>query len=823
METTMSDKNRLRPLARPSAVSGAVACLLLALCGNAAQAQQEAAKPAAAPDANAKSEDAGERSQLDAVIVTADKRVERLENVPMAISVFSAETLARSNARGFEDLVNLSPALSITYGTTPANNGINMRGIGTSSIGIGVESDVSVTIDDVPIGIQFMAFQDLADVQRVEVLKGPQSTLYGKASIAGAVNITTQPVSGPLHGTAMLQGSSDNEVRSSVSYGGNLSDTLGFRVAFSDNDYPGNVTNLTTGKQVNGSRGRTLMGKLVWRPTDALEIALMPRYNHTDSSCCALVATSFTPVQGALLSNNAQLPASKLLAGIPVGPDNVDIRNDYPTGLVSSDTGVGLRVNYDLPNGMQLTSITASETYNAEDARDQDFVDVSTLLYYPLANGKPAGVNAGYTQYGSYNIKSRSEELRLTSADTGRLRYVAGFWWGENLIDRHFVRGYNGIALTTPIQYFGNTYNRNTALFGQATYAISAQDTVLAGLRQNRQISGYNMLLGAPPPAVWTPTSSFSSLGNAENSTTGKLSIQHQFMPTLMAYAMAATGYKGQAYDITSSLNAQTAAQQPVHSESGRTIELGMKGNFLSNRMTLNLAAFKSTFSNYQQNSGSYLPGTTTYVTRLNSIGGVQTHGVEADFSALVTSQFLLNANFAYTIATVSDWPNAPCYSVAGSPNGGFNAACVLKSPTYGGQNVQDLAGGTMPNAPKYKGNITGQYDILFPQATVNGFVTGTWRFQSNVLTNINQDPTLGAPGYGLFNLGFGIKDKADRYKVSFFINNVFDHHYANTGFTGLGSWSAKAPNPVVNVTTTTWTPARDAFRYEAVRVDLKF
>ena len=128
-----------------------------------------------------------------------------------------------------------------------------------------------------------------------------------------------------------------------------------------------------------------------------------------------------------------------------------------------------------------------------------------------------------------------------------------------------------------------------------------------------------------------------------------------------------------------------------------------------------------------------------------------------------------------------------------------------------------------MPNAPRIKLSLSGIYDIILPAAPVNAFVTGTARYQSEVLTNLNQDPTLAAPAYTIANFAVGIRDKADRYKVTFFVNNAFDKHYANTGFTGLGSWSARAPNPVVNVTTTTWTPARDAFRFFGIRLDVRF
>lgn len=786
---------------------------LLALLAQGAQAQEAAKKEDAAPP----------KAQLERVEVTANKRVERLENVPLAISVFTNERLERSNTRSLEDLIELSPALSITYGTTPANNGINMRGIGTSSIGIGVESDVSVIIDDIPMGAQFMAFKDLADVQRVEILKGPQSTLFGKSAIAGAMLITTRPIGGPIRGEASALITNDGEKRLRASISGEIAPGLGLRVAAAGSEFDGNINNLATGHKANGSKDRTAVIKLAWRPTDQFDLEFTPSYNKTRSDCCAFVLTSFTPVQGALLNNVAALPASTLLAGINPGPDNRDIRMDYPTGIESEVYGGALRLNYYAPNGMKLTSITSSQRYTANDYRDQDFTDVHTLLYFPLANGKPAGVDAGYVQFGTYLIKSTTQELRLTSPDSGNFRYVAGLWWAKNEIDRSFTRGYNGIALSTPAAYFGTTYNRNSAIFGQATWEFSPGTTAVAGLRFNQQVSGYTMSMGNPPPGSFVQTAYYASLGNKEDSTTGKLSLQRQFTPGLMGYVMASTGYKGQAYDITSGLNAATAAQQPVPSETARNWELGLKGNFLSNRLTVNVAAFDTRFKNYQQNSGGYLPGTTTYVSRLNSIGGVKTRGLEFDIAALITPNLIVNADLAYTQASVSDWPNAPCYNVTSTANGGFNAACILRNPVYGGQNTQDVTGGVMPNAPRWKAGISARYDMPLPSMPVNAFFSGNVRHRTEVLTNINQDPTLASPAVTIVNVGFGIKDKEGKYQLGLFVNNLFDKHYANTGFSGLGNWSARAPNPAVTVTQTTWTPARDAFRYTALRLDLKY
>jgi iron complex outermembrane recepter protein len=816
----------LTPLARAIAV----ACMTSASA--VIWAQQPTSEPtdkptepkqAATPATQQQSTAQNGPSRLETVQVSASKRIEKLEEVPAAISVISNEQLERQNVRSLEDVITLTPAVTVTYGSTAANNGLNMRGIGTSSIGIGVESDVAVIVDDIPLGTQYQAFRDLADVLRVEILKGPQSTLIGKNAIAGAISITTKPVSGPLRGEIVTSYTSDRESRVRFSYGGDLSEKFGLRIAASANEFPGNVENLTTGNKVNGSKGRTVIAKAVWRPTDRLNVEFSPRYNYNESSCCTLVPILFEPIQGALLSNIRDLPATRLLVGLDIKPGNRQVRIDTETAFESETAGAGLRMNYTLANDMQLTSITSFENYKANDIRDQDFVAEPTLLYYPLANGRAAGVNAGYIQYGTYGIKSQTQEFRLTSPDGGRFKYVVGLWYGKNDIDREFTRGYAGVALTTPVRYIANTYNINKAIFGQASWEFVPRFTLTTGLRFNQQESGYWFDRSDPPPGNFVRTAYFESLGNKENATTGKAALQFQATKGLMVYGLGSTGYKGQAYDITSGLNAQTAAQQPVPSEKAKNFELGMKGNFLDGRMTVNLAAFHSKFRNYQQNSGSFLPNTTTFVTRLNSIGGVQTKGIELDVAALATSRFLVNASVAYTDATITDWPNAPCYNVGGSPNGGFNAECRLRAPEFGNTNVQDLKGRPMPNAPKWKVSLSTKYDIPLASQSFDAFVNTSYRYQSDVITNINQDPSLAAPSQSVFNLSAGIADRRGRYRLTLFVNNLFDKEYANTGFTGLGSWSSRAPNPVVNVRTGTWTPARDAFRHYGIRLDVKF
>ncbi|TWI69806.1 iron complex outermembrane receptor protein [Pseudoduganella lurida] len=812
---------------RPMAIAVAVAMLTLGVAGAARAQAAQSAQAAVQPDTPADAPAAG----LETVVVTANKRVEKLENVPMSISVISEELLRRNNVRDLEDIIDLSPALTKTQSDNPANTGLNMRGIGTQSIGIGVESDVAVIVDDIPIGMQVQAFRDLTDVSRVEILKGPQSTLFGKSAIAGAINIVTRPISGPITTRASVLASSDREWRLGLSVGGEVNEKFGFRIAASNTDFPGNVNNLTTGKKTNGSGGKTFLVKLAWRPLENVSIDFSPRYNHTLTDCCVVVLNgiSGTNLQNGLLNNVPAFPIAQVLDGISATPDNRNIRNDTFTGQDSTTRGMGLRVNWELPNGATLTSITSTDRYHANDSRDQDFTDRPVMLYYPVSGtGRPAGLPGGSEQHGRFDVVSRTQEIRLTSADSEAFRYVVGLWYGKNELARYFKRGENGVTATSATEFYGDTYNINKAVFGQASWEFMPKNTLTAGLRYNEQESGYHFAGTGNPSTLpfgsgFKAVNNFSSTGNTDEAVTGKLSLQRQFTPGLMAYAMASTGYKGHAYDITSSLNALTAAQQPVKPETARSFEIGAKGNFLNNRLAVAATLFSSKFKDYQQNSGSYIPDTLIYQTRLNSLPGVETKGAELDINAMVTPNLLVNAFLAYTDATITEFRNAQCYQVSGGGNGGFNAGCILRNPLYGNQNTNDVSGGRMPYAPRRKASINAKYDVRLPSQSFDAFVTGTVNYASDMVTNLDQNPINYVQPTTYVNAGFGFQEKSGRASLTFRVNNLTDKQYMSNRSVQLANFNASAPNAPASVTTTTWTPLRNAFRSVAVKLDVKF
>ncbi|MEV4783542.1 TonB-dependent receptor [Burkholderia sp. LMU1-1-1.1] len=796
-------------------------------------------------------------TRLETVVVTANKRVEKLESVPMAISVLTEAEIARTNIREIEDVVALTPSLTMASGTTAANNAIFMRGIGTVSVGIGVESDVSVIIDDIPIATQFQAFRDLADVARIEVLKGPQSTLFGKSAVAGAINIVTKPISGPMVYRGSSLYTNDGEWRLGLSAGGMVSDTFGVRVAANRSRMPGNFTNLTTGDDVNGSGGTTLMAKFSWRPTSSLDVDLMPSYNKQQNTRGVTAVNGFyrttgtagnqvrTPadISTAYLNGNPLLPATTTMAGIdPTDRNNRNVRRDFPTGIASKTNGLGLKLAYTLPNDAQLMSISSYSKYKANDSRDQDFVDVPTLA----RPGVP-GLTVGNNQFGTYDIRSKTQELRLVSPDSGTVRYVAGLWWARNEIDRHFIRGFcvapsncAANSPSSPTNYYTDIYNVNKAAFGQATWEFVPTWTLVAGARRNMEESGFHysrsFYTDQLDRSTFVPgpvgVDQFASTGNKDYATTGKLSIQKQITPDLMAYVMTATGHKGRAYDVTSGLTASAAF--PVAPEKSRTIELGAKANLFDNRMSVAATVFRTRFRGYQQNVSFVLPDDPTIYTQLNSIPLIQTRGIELDTHMLVRPGFTVNASLAYTRPTIEDWKNGPCYNdatnVAVTPGGpgangsipGRNSACFPIKPgsTTG---IQDLSGGVFPGTSKLKVNIGANADFKLPGMTWGGFVDGNVRYQSEYSNNINNDPRAINAGYTIADLGFGVRAPSDRYKLSFRINNLFDRFYIPNANASGPTYRAgpTATSPLITVDS--WVPPRDVFRYFSVKLDVKF
>ncbi len=774
-----------------------------------------------------------ESQVVEEVIVTAGKRLENIQDVPASVLVVTEATLERANIRDFDDIVKVAPSVTITKTSQPANNSINIRGIGTYAYSIATEPSVAVVVDDVPQSFQAAAFSALVDVQQVEVLRGPQNTLFGKSASAGVVNITTQPVTDEFTARVDAMTTDDNEYRVSATVSGPITDSLKFRLAANNSDYRGNIKNLTTGNWLNGQEDTTFRGKLVWTPNEDWTVMLSPYYTKTDASCCTGAFYFLSPgaTTGGAATGAGRIPQSQFLNGITPGPNNRSMRMDVEAQGDAEDYGTGLKIVRDL-SGFSLASISSYEHYQLDDRQDTDGTDINFALYQPIS--PPGGsANGGY-----FDIRAKTQEFRLTSPDD-RLRYVAGLYFSDTKSERYFVRGSNTLddynVSPTPSLTPGNlptsnstTYSRylstaratNYALFGQGNYGLTDRLDVLAGLRVNREEIEYtfydlgnSVTYGSPRCSTTTPSGTPIETCNDDTSVTGRAGFQYRFTPDFMTFVTFSRGYKGMAYDLTSTLTVRSpvangpnagrpladviASNQPVRPETVNSYELGFKGTFLDSQLIWNATAFYMDFSGFQAQSRDQALNQNL----LNSIGKVTSRGVESEISARF-GDLTLNGGAAYIRAIMEDFPSASCFPRQTAAEG-----CV--------GNVQDLSGKPLFNAPKWNANFNAQYDFPLSGSALTPFVSAGYRWQSEVVFNLLQDPDSVQGDYGIANLGAGLR--TDRWKLTGFVNNVFDKSYA------LTKGRESNVNIPVGGNAVGWKPARDSERYFGVRASVNF
>jgi outer membrane receptor protein involved in Fe transport len=773
------------------------------------------AQPAVAPS---------DAPQLTTVVVSANRRIEKLEKVPASITVIGEETIQRNNVREFVDIVNLSPALSLSVGTQVGTNSINMRGIGTASNNLGIEGDIAVIVDDMPYSQAQQAFKDVSDASRVEVLKGPQSTLFGKSAIAGAVVITTKPIgNGPMTGKVSLFHTTDREYRAAVSLSGKVSDDVGMRIYASKTNFPGVLHNLTNDTMQNGSGAKTFIGKLQWNVTRDLDVLITPHYDHSLATGNTAAITSIGPGVGYLYNKKyTALSNTAVLRGITPSEFNRDIRNDSPTGLEATDRSIGLRINYLFPDntamaGYALTSISSVDNNLSHDFRDNDNIDLISTYYQFDASGKPSGIADKPEINGTIGSKTSTQELRLTSPDGVPVRFIAGLWLARNSVDRTYYRGNPFVKETNFTNYETTSSVLNRAVYANANWDVTPRHSLSAGVRFSRETNDYmfhtiDSLSSTAPTNVHTGDNMYVAPQHTENAVTGKVGYSFNVTQDVMAYGTVSTGNKGVAYDMTSGANnTNVFAHLPLAAEKATSFEAGLKANLWNNRATLNAAVFQTRFRDYQTSATErFTDGSLASV--LYSIPELQTRGFEVDGTVLVTRDLLLNASVAFTRATILDWRQGPCYSGA--------TDCTEPSELVPGTFLRNATGGTMPNAPKWKMSMGGEYTLplaLIPYKTALNF---QMRSQAKVGGAISQDPGLNRPGYGIVDIGASVADRKGQYKLSVGIKNLFDKHYSVGGDgTVLNFKQVTGPD----IRAYGWKPARDAFRYATVRLDMQF
>jgi len=763
-------------------------------------------------------EPAGETSPpaLEEVVITAQKRTERLQDAPVTAAVVSGTQLANSNVSDVSDLNKLVPAVNIN-GTISGRAPMGVRGISSVSNqqAVGVPSGVAIMVDGVPIPSDSFDGNQVEDVQSVEVLEGPQATLGGRTAAAGIINYRTYNPTDRLTGGASATGTTDHEYRLNGHISGPVTQALQYSLSAYDANryYP--ITNAYYGTEAS-QRDWGLRGKLLWNITDDISAKLTYHHGSVEQSGFNFVYTYLTP--GATLLG--ALPQSIVIAPTVPGWRNLSYYSPVNNaGHLQKDNDAQLDLTFNL-GPYTLTSTTA---YLHESQRQiQDLFANSVYFFnYLITGGHPESCAApapcfNDNQIQKERITQRSEELKLVSPLEQPVSFVAGVFYSDTDANMDYRRSFVGAALDLPVV---NPKTSTYDLYGRATWKFTAADSLIAGLRYNYDHLSYNyeqVLYTLSSTANYGPQHSSGS--DNSSAVVGDIGLKHQITPDVMAYATYARGYSPKVYNTAAPLTSD-APLQPVGQEHIDAFEVGTKGTYLDRRLTANLTAFYTLYRDYQINSYTLVPGSVSGILNIDAAGRARTRGVELGTSWRPTGYTTLSANAAYIDAAFTDWKNAPCVPYYPSGVTGTSTNCTFVA---GAGYVHDMSGKAMPNAPKWKLNLDAQQLIPLGALPLEMWVGGNWSYRTaaQMLPDANPAGVQGA--FGILNLSVSLQGANGRWSVTGFCNNVFNRiYYQDVEDFWSGPW-LNGPNGTPTSTVIAQ-PARDAQRYGGIRVSVNF
>ena len=735
----------------------------------------------AAATSSASVSSSGESSAAPAtVVVTARLRQEDAQEVPISLSVVDSATLQRTRTDNISQLSQLVPSLNYTS-PNPRNTAYTIRGLGSSVLAIaqsndGLEPGVGFYVDQVYHGRPATAAFDFVDLDRVEVLRGPQGTLFGKNTTAGAISITSRAPTFERAALAEVSGGDFGYVQAKGSFSGALvNDLLAGRLSAAFTERSGVIDNVTSGGTNNDARNVAARGQLLFTPGDALRVRLIGDYSSFNNNCCTQV---FFGVGTTLKPAARQYPA--LAAGVNYSPASLNPYDrladiDAALKVATNEGGLSAIADWNLGFGT-LTSVSAWRWWNWDAANDRDYTRLSIQTQQHIPSRQD--------QY--------SQEFRIASNGANTIDYVAGLYWFAQTIKGEPITQYGPLAtywLLGPAPQFpsnlldgyitdGHTrfHSDSYAAFGEATWHATSRLAVTGGLRftnegkDGRFDSTVAGGLATTTPAlvnaklsILRPQSYAATV--SDNAVSGRFNVAYTLNDQVMPYVTYAHGSKSGGINMSglplNAANLPALATAVVKPEKHSSAELGVKTRLFDQRLLLNVDLYHTTVRDFQTNVVDTGPGALRGY--LANIEKVRVQGAEADASFSVTERFNAHVSAAWTEGKYVSYKNGPCpLELIG------NATTVC-----------DLSGRPFSGTPRFAGSFGGEY----VQPSHFGSVSGGTFLHAEVTTRSDTyaDPSDSKytllNGYTLVNASLGFRSE-NRWELYVWAKNLLDREY---------------------------------------------
>ncbi|HNR21833.1 MAG TPA: TonB-dependent receptor [Steroidobacteraceae bacterium] len=671
----------------------------------------------------------GETFEIQEVVVTAQKRTERLVDVPVAISVFSAEAIDQTGVRELKEVTGYMPNVQISSGNDFRST-VTIRGVGATSRNIGFDSRVGVYIDGVYVGQSPAINQELMNLERVEVLRGPQGTLFGKNTVAGAINLVTKKPDDELRGMASVDiGNYDyREIRAFANLPLGEAVSTSFSVSKTDRD--GYVPNIVTGNDLNERDVLAYRAQLRFSPNERFEANAS--FDGLNSDGRILIGDPVTDMLG--------------MQPVQIAPKMGEVGFNFDPNDERDVYGGSLDLAYELANGHTLKSITGYRTTDAvySNATDYSPVDIVSIAYRD-----------------EYDVLS--QELQFISATDKAFSYTAGLYFYHqkantsrdvilgNDFETYFIGPlYASGALTPPLpappalpnnvvrQLLGfgpplsKVYNsgevttESYAAYFNGDWHMTDRWKLGFGVRISTEKKDVDWLLdgrnsgifniGSTGPDPLNPTPMIND--RTDDFVAPAASLSYALTPRSNVYARYAAGYKSGGFNLDYINEDELAANQGLEfdKETVDSFELGIKGNYFNGRLSMNLAAFIANYDDYQVNQFVDLGGGRTSI-RINNAAKVETTGFEAEATLYATDELTLHGSLGLLQAEFDSFPG-------------------------GGSGGTDVSGNELTNAPDLTYSFSAVWKHPVPALRANLLMRGDVTHISEVYTTADNTTT---------------------------------------------------------------------------------
>ncbi|MBY8821965.1 TonB-dependent receptor [Sphingomonas colocasiae] len=702
-------------------------------------------------DQSSQADAAPRDGELAEIVVTAQKRAEPLQRVPAAVTAFGSDQIARYGFSDAKSLTQQTPGLQIKSSNGQTKPNVFLRGIGTSDFNATASAAVGFYVDEVYQGLQSNQLFQIFDLDRIEVLRGPQGTLYGRNTTGGAINFFTRKPDGSTRANGTLTYGRFDQLEAEAGVQTGLSDTLSIRLSGVYRRSDGDGVNLFDGKRIRDYRTMGGRGIIRWAP-DGHEwtLSLFGGRHRGDG-----VRYHFQRVDNGLFPDDV-LPIIGVASPYEEPGGFYDGSWDLPETDRINSHGGSLAGRIDLGGGFTLHSITGYQRVSAYTRFDSD---ASPLNY----------VNVIYSD----KDWQASQELRLESDPEQRLSWIVGGYFYRDRIraSNHFDIGRFARELFgaqpdlsdshAPID-LGQFYTQRTrsiAAFGSASYRFSDTLKLTAGLRYTRDRKTLDYVTTADAAeAIGIPALIDVARRRNWEGVTGNAVINYQVTPATLIYASYNRGFKSGVYNASPFFNPDDVnSADPEHVDA---YELGLKTTVLDRRLRINLSAFQNSFSDLQV--FQFVPDPTTGIptSRYSNAGAARVRGLEFEIQAKPVPDLTLALSGAYLDAKYTRF-----IAVADDPATPVNEA-------------RDLSGNRLIAAPRW--NVSGSIEYAIHVGGVDIVPGYDFSYNSLQYFTAENSRALSQPRYLVHNAGIAIRSPDERYGLMIWARNFTGRHFNN-------------------------------------------